>query len=70
MVDGAIEDLRKGGLDMKEIFNIIKDQLGRRYADKFCNWLYDKKTRISLRETFWLRLSRIRYKILPGATNR
>ena len=37
MVDAAIEDLRKSGLDMKEIFSIIKDHLGLRYADKFCS---------------------------------
>ncbi|MEE9420451.1 MAG: hypothetical protein V3W43_13280 [Desulfatiglandaceae bacterium] len=36
MVDGAIEDLRKCGLDKKEIFNIIKEHLGLRYADKLC----------------------------------
>ena len=37
MVDAAIEDLRKSGLDMKEIFTIIRDLLGLRYANKFCN---------------------------------
>jgi hypothetical protein len=36
MVDAAIEDLRKSGLDMKEIFSIIKDYFGLRYADRFC----------------------------------
>ena len=37
MVDEAIEDLRKSGLDIKEIFSIIKDHIGLRYANKFCN---------------------------------
>jgi hypothetical protein len=37
MVDEAIEDLRKSGLNIKEIFSIIKDHFGLRYANEFCN---------------------------------
>jgi hypothetical protein len=36
MVHGAIEDLRKSGLDDEEIFLIIEEQFGPRYAREFC----------------------------------
>lgn len=36
MVHGAIEDLRKSGLDNEEIFLIIEEQFGLRYARGFC----------------------------------
>ena len=36
-VDGAIEDLRKSGLDIEEIFHIIEQQFGLLYARKFCD---------------------------------
>ena len=35
LVDEAIEDLQKSGLDNEEIFFIIKKQFGRRYAHRF-----------------------------------
>ncbi|UCF83592.1 MAG: hypothetical protein JSV50_20900 [Desulfobacteraceae bacterium] len=35
MVHGAIEDLRKSGLDNEEIFLIIEEQFGLRYAREF-----------------------------------
>lgn len=36
LIDEAIEDLRRSGLDNEEIFSIIKEHFGRRYARKFC----------------------------------
>ena len=36
MVHGAIEDLRKSGLDDEEIFLIIEEQFGPGYAREFC----------------------------------
>jgi len=36
MVDEAIEDLRKSGLDKREMFTVIEEHMGRQYAEKFC----------------------------------
>ncbi|MFC1822327.1 hypothetical protein ACFL9T_06435 [Thermodesulfobacteriota bacterium] len=32
----AVEDLRKSGLDNKEIFSVVKKHFGLQYANKFC----------------------------------
>ena len=36
MVDGAIEDLRKSGLSTKEVYSIVENHFGERYAEEFC----------------------------------
>ena len=48
MVHGAIEDLRKSGLDNEEIFLIIEEQFGLRYAREFCKqwWVKGKVKKI------------------------
>jgi len=37
MLDQAIEDLLNSGLDASEIFTIVEEQFGNRYARRFCN---------------------------------
>ena len=36
LVERAIEDLHKSGLNNEEIFLIVKEQFGLRYAQKLC----------------------------------
>lgn len=36
MVDGAIDDLRKSGLEAREIFRIVEENFGRHYALMLC----------------------------------
>jgi hypothetical protein len=37
MVDGAIDDLRRSGVGQAEIYRIVEDQFGLRYARMFCS---------------------------------
>ena len=37
MVDGAIEDLRKSGLPSSDVYRIVEDHFGERYAQAFCD---------------------------------
>jgi hypothetical protein len=32
----AIEDLQKSGLDHKEVFSVVREHFGLKYAKKFC----------------------------------
>ena len=36
MVDGAIEDLKRAGLTAKEVYSIVENHFGQRYAEEFC----------------------------------
>ena len=36
MVDGAIDDLRKCGLSSEEVYCIVENHFGERYAQEFC----------------------------------
>ena len=37
MLDQAIQDLQKSGLDASEVFTIVEEYFGNGYARKFCN---------------------------------
>lgn len=36
LVDDAIDDLRKAGLSPKDIFGIVENHFGEKYAQRFC----------------------------------
>lgn len=37
MLDRAIQDLQKSGLDASEVFTIVEEHFGNGYARRFCN---------------------------------
>ena len=37
MLDEAIEDLKRSGLDASEVFSIVKANFGMVYASRFCS---------------------------------
>lgn len=37
MLDLAIQDLKKSGLNAREVSNIVEQQFGKKYAVKFCS---------------------------------
>ena len=37
MLDQAIDDLKKSGLDAGQVFSIIEENFGNVYANRFCS---------------------------------
>ena len=37
MLDQAIDDLKKSGLDAGQVFTIVKENFGNVYANRFCS---------------------------------